>query len=1319
VYLKEIELENFKSFGRKMRIPFLKGFTAITGPNGSGKSNIADAILFVLGPKSSKAIRAGKLTDLIYNGGASRKAAKSCKVSLLFDNTDNVIPLEDDDVRLTRVVKRSTTKKDQYYSYFYVNGKPSSLGEFDNLLAHAQISAEGYNIVQQGDISRIVDMTNLDRRRILDNIAGITKFDTDIERANRKRAGVEENLGSIRILLNEIESRIEQLKRERDDALKYKEVKDKLDQNRMLLAFKNKQSKDAEIVHIQGQIEQTRMEGESLRARAGELREKKAAKETELRAVEDKLEELGGERVRTQRRNMDEARVELARAEDGIKLSRERAREHKETRLYLKEQLRKVRKELEKNSKRRAKLEADLEKAEAAKEKLSADMGSTRELITNHNSKNIEVNRDIVQLNRTIEKYQQDISAKGLEADRLGTRVEDLMSDNAQRDDTISSLEFALKDLEAELEQLEEGGDDGAGGKRATLEDYQGKRAVERKLRADLQKMEGRLTEVNREFHNLKARMEAQERYGRGFHGAVEAVLRARDSGELRGIHGTIAELAEVEPEYEDAITIAAGGRMQAVVVENDTRAAEAIAFLKKRRLGRATFLPLNKMVPGKPRGKALMAVRDSASRGFASDLVEYDDRYANAFWYVLGDTVVVDDLGAARKLMGGVRLVTMEGDLAEASGALIGGSLDAGGKAGGRKGGKAPKFGKRKGDAETLEELRVKRESIEGDMDASATRLQGLTVELQALEEKLRELNQEGVSRESREKDLRSELKDAGARLVTARKEREERHKRIQEMNLTIEKLEGEAEALEEGMRESDERKEELRKLMMEGTPKKLQTRYEELRLGLEEVGETLGGLRSELMGLGKADEVDKEREAEFEGRLEEVETGIREGNETEERLKEEVKGHRVRLRELKEQEKELDGELGGMGKERDELRDTISDLEHSINKAIDGQNTAADMVIKYKGNLQQSEQELADAAMEVEAFIRTAVERGEDAPEPPADIPPLDTLRRAIGQYESRLNQLGDVNMKALDEYDRQRERGENLNGELEKLETQRENLDLVVEELVGKKKAGLMRVLGEINSNFGEIFQRISKGGSAQLVLENPQEPFTAGLAIRVKLPGKKVLRVEALSGGEKSLTSMAFIFAIQRFEPSPFYLLDEVDQNLDGVNAEIIGKMVKENSSIAQFVMVSLRKVTIKEADHIYGVTIQKTSGISDIIGNVNIAEVGEEGEISHEGAGGGDGGGYGDGGGDGDGDGDDGGDDGGDGGDGGDEPGGGGAGGGGGGSGRTPSGDESGGGEEGPDEEAPEAGPESEASVASPTAGLDGGDGGSGDREQSM
>ena len=233
MYLKEIELENFKSFGRRITIPFLKGFTAITGPNGSGKSNIGDAILFVLGPRSSKAIRAKNLSDLIFNGGKSKKPAKFCKASLIFDNEDRIIPIDQNDVKLTRLVRRSKSAKDKYNSYFYVNGKPSSQNEFENLLAHARISADGYNLVQQGDINRITQLSPVDRRRMLDDVAGITKFDKDIGRAEKKRDDVEGNLEKIGIRVDEIKRQLKELDKDRSDALKYNDLKEKLSRTKI------------------------------------------------------------------------------------------------------------------------------------------------------------------------------------------------------------------------------------------------------------------------------------------------------------------------------------------------------------------------------------------------------------------------------------------------------------------------------------------------------------------------------------------------------------------------------------------------------------------------------------------------------------------------------------------------------------------------------------------------------------------------------------------------------------------------------------------------------------------------------------------------------------------------------------------------------------------------------------------------------------------------------------------------------------------------------------------------------------------------------
>ncbi|PNX53124.1 MAG: hypothetical protein BV458_06030, partial [Thermoplasmata archaeon M9B2D] len=258
VYLKQVEMENFKSFGHKLTVPFYPGFTAITGPNGSGKSNIVDAILFVLGPKSSKVMRAGRLTDLIFNGGKNRKnPSKHCKVSLVFDNTERKMPIASDEVVLTRMIKRAPLKDnpDNYYSYFYINDRAASFTEFIELLTHARISGEGYNIVKQGDVTNLVEMGSIDRRRIIDGIAGISTFDEDIEKAEKERGDVEKNLERIDIILNEITSQIRQLKKDRDAAYRYKELKDKLYETKAMIATKKKQEIESQILEVTKQIE--------------------------------------------------------------------------------------------------------------------------------------------------------------------------------------------------------------------------------------------------------------------------------------------------------------------------------------------------------------------------------------------------------------------------------------------------------------------------------------------------------------------------------------------------------------------------------------------------------------------------------------------------------------------------------------------------------------------------------------------------------------------------------------------------------------------------------------------------------------------------------------------------------------------------------------------------------------------------------------------------------------------------------------------------------------------------------------------------------
>ncbi|MEE9340148.1 MAG: AAA family ATPase, partial [Thermoplasmata archaeon] len=349
MYLKEIQLENFKSF-KRMRIPLLKGYSTVTGPNGSGKSNIADAILFVLGPRSSRVIRAGKLTDLIFNGGKSKRPAKYTRVSLIFDNKDRVFPVNADEVKLTRYVNRSPSVEGGYNSYFYINDKRSKLSEFDSLLAHARISADGYNIVQQGDIANIVQMGNVDRRKVLDSMAGISKYDEDIEKAYKKRADVEENVSRIEIILGEIKKQIRQLGSDRSGALKYKEIKDTMDLANKQVVFKNKEMLEHQVVGTLKQIEKFESEKENLLKRKQELSQRLEESRLELEDHENKMVEKGGDEVRKLKQSIDELRIERARAEDGAENAEEAITKTTDEIRNLKEEMKKVEGELEKLS---------------------------------------------------------------------------------------------------------------------------------------------------------------------------------------------------------------------------------------------------------------------------------------------------------------------------------------------------------------------------------------------------------------------------------------------------------------------------------------------------------------------------------------------------------------------------------------------------------------------------------------------------------------------------------------------------------------------------------------------------------------------------------------------------------------------------------------------------------------------------------------------------------------------------------------------------------------------------------------------------------
>src|SRR5437879_31195 len=1073
-------MENFKSFGRKIPVPFLQGSTSITVPNGSGKSNIADAILFVLGPKSAKAIRAGKLTDLIWNGGKDKNAADSCQVSLIFDNSDRQIPLEADEVKLTRYIGLSPSVEGGYNSYFYINDRKSSLSEFDSLLAHARISAEGYNLVQQGDIQRVVSMSSVERRRILDNIAGITKFDDDINQAEGKRKETEENLERIRIILDEIDKQIKQLESDGDGARKSR-------------------SMNADATKEKGKVQ----------------------KETDALARE--------------RENVD---------------------------------------------KRVGDLDGQIKSADK-------DLHEVDELASKSDAKVLNIQKQIIALNNEIDQVEEKVKGLVLEGDRTKEAMTRLESEIALLEESRKHYQVEHEDADWQLKELHSSTKESGKSLEKLQEDFHSRRSEETRLAKEQAELQTAILSLTRQYAQLKAEADVAENMKRGYTSAVSAILECRETGSIKGIHGTVAQLAHVETQYETAIVTSAGARMQAIIVDDDTVAAQCIDYLKKRKVGRATFLPLNKMLVGKPRGKAILVAKECL--GFAIDLCHFDEKYRDAFFYVFGDTLVVQTLDEARKWMGGVRLVTIEGELIEASGAMVGGDMER----------STVKFGP--SVASEMEKIAEKLREAQAHGETVANRLDELRKALLDLEGEIKDSGGRSGVVEVKTSTLEAKRKEFAAKVAMADKDLGDRKGRFDEMQKTATRIEEDLTKFTKALEALKGKRDERKKAVIAATPQQISSRMKELMSRRATLAEELSALRSKLAAMATQTTVREERRTEVGAHVTALD-GQRKDHEKRIEAFQESMGHlETEIRGLEKTEAQMGKKVRDLQDARDTAYKETTDREADLDKITHKTETTEDFLLKMQTELKIQEEQLAEAERVMKEM---AVELQEGR------LPSLEELKTTIADCEAAINALGPINLRALEDYDAQQARSVELKDEFKRLEGQREELIHLVDELTDKKKEGLAKIFTSINENFGRVYAELTEGGEAELALENPEKPFEAGLILKVKPAHKKALRLEALSGGERSLASMALIFAIQEYDPSPFYLLDEIDQNLDAVNAEKVARMIRRNSSTAQFVQISLRKVSLKEADHLVGVTMTPES-LSEVIMRVNLADVEDE------------------------------------------------------------------------------------------------------------
>ncbi|HMA84032.1 MAG TPA: chromosome segregation protein SMC, partial [Candidatus Thermoplasmatota archaeon] len=1160
-----------------------------------GKSNIADAILFVLGPKSSKIMRADRLTDLIFNGGKKQKnPAKHCKVSLLFDNKQRKLPVNSNEVLFTRMIKRAPLKDNptNYYTYYYINEKSSSYSEFMEILLHARISGDGYNIVKQGDVTSIIEMGNVDRRRIIDEIAGISHFDNDIKKAENEKEETDTNMDRIQIILREIDAQLKQLKNDRDEAYRYKELQEKLEQNKAKLGEKKKIEINQQLAEINQQIRSYKEEQNTLTEKSNTIKTQLKEKQKELKEIENHIADVGGEEVNDIKKQIDSLREEEIKTVERIN--------------YAKDEIHDLKEDLKTQEKRLDQINTDLSETEQNHEKITEKIEDLTQQITEKETvykelkdriaqsddQSIDLSKEIAELRETFENTTNNLHEKKLSLQRLSEQLNSLDETIADLQETKTTYEFELKDIQWQLSERKKAHGEQRKQRKKLEQNLFEKKKQQAELTGQLNDVDNQIRSLQQQKSKLEAEYEAISSVHQKYNRAVNQILNARDTKQLQGVHGTIAELAQVEPAYKTAMAIAAGGRMQSIIVEDDQAAAKAIHYLQKRHLGRATFLPLNKMIAGKPRGKALMTVKDEHAHGFAIDLINFQNEYRGAFWYVFGDTIVVDSLKDARRMMGGVRLVDLQGSLIEASGAM--------------KGGSKPKTQIAFGEAD-----RTKLDEVSNELRNALTHQEQLQQHIQQLKQEITDIENELGTMDPASVS-EHELQDISVRKKTFQTKKEKVSNQLQgkqdeyealtqEKNKLTEKIT----TLQETLESLDEQKQQKGKRLLSKTSKEDAQQARNLEDTIAELKDNKFSLNADLQGITKQKELLEQQQQERSEKITEIKDEIKQHQTDRTNLTKKREEFTEQIQTLQQVQEQMSDKIKGFTTKRDAIYKDTVDLEHQLDKITTRVESYYDLVSRAKYRLPTLEEALKEINDQLEVYDVTVDTN---------NLPPVDSLKHSIQLVEENMRELEPVNMRALEEYDHQLNRKQKLDEDIKHLQDQRYKLINLVDEITKKKEEKFYNVYHEINKNLKELYPELSEGGEAELKLDNPDDLFDSGLTIKARPRGKKVLLLSALSGGEKSIASLAFIFAIQQYDPSPFYVLDEVDMFLDGVNAENVSRMVKQNALDSQFIMVSLRKIALKEADHVYGVTMQDT-GISDMIGNVDPNSVGPKGELA--------------------------------------------------------------------------------------------------------
>ncbi|RTZ60486.1 MAG: chromosome segregation protein SMC [Gammaproteobacteria bacterium] len=1137
-YITKVVVEGFKSYGRKRKeIPLGEGFIAIVGPNGSGKSNIGDAISFALGLASSKVLRAKNLSYLIWSKGDKR--ADYALVEVHFKN-EGAFPIEEEEIVFSRKVFPNGR------SVFKINGKPVKERDVKELLTRAGITENTYNVVLQGDIIHFLKMTPIQRRKLIEDIAGIGEFDEKKQKALEELGEVEVKLKELKLILDELKERLKVLERDKKALLEYRELSQEREELKRKLTAK---------------------EYHRYRKRYLALREELERKEQGLEQNKKEKEEF--------LKKLLQVEANLEEVESLLEPYREKLGKFQSEEEYLLKEIETLKGNLTKLSNQKGELQKLLEELKGELSEKVQQKEKVEKEIETLKGELKPLEEKLKELDKELSKLEEELRSaiKGLEESEK--KLKTLREEEAKKDKLLRGLLREIDTLEGKIAQTEENLKSLKEQKSELLRGFLGNFSYEKQkweklaeekeksyhlLRERLEQIDGKLREVKEKKEELSRellKLEAQLHISGN--DAVEFLKK-----NVEGVYGTVAELIRVgEEEYLTAVEIAGGNRLRYVVVENEDTAKRCIRLLKEHNLGRLTFIPLNRIRANPP--TFLPRVRGVID--FVYKLVEFDPHFEKAVLYVFGDTVLVEDFETAKRLgIGNYRMVTLEGELFEKGGTITGGTVKA---------------------QNLLREgfLKFRVEELRQEVTALEKREEKLLKEREKLKEKLWE--EEGTLNYARRKlkELESDhsnalekLKKVEERIAKGEEYLNYLKKELKEKDEKVDTLQEEIVSLQEEIERLNRKREEYLKVVSQS--------------GLEEIKTQRNGLLKEISTLkGEIQKLEKtlialqKEEENLKAKIEETQKAIEEKEREIEKTKLLIEEKEQRLAQVREEFKKAGENISKLIERRELLKGERDKLKGDL------------ALVEAKGEKLSRERE--KLLMELTRLKENMENLLNSLGGKPIEEPKEETssLKKLLAEIENRLSALGNVNFRAEEEYEEVFKRYREYGEKYQTLEREKKALIDFIGEIEKKKERIFKETFNAINKNFKEIFAFLSPGGKAYMEIEKPHDIFSGGINMFVKPRGKEVKYLEAMSGGEKTLAALSLIFALQRYKPAPFYYFDEVDAHLDEVNAVKVGELIKEYSKQAQFIVVTLRESVAYLADKLIGVTSR--GGVSEV------------------------------------------------------------------------------------------------------------------------